>query len=168
VIPVISSHLWLFRDDSIWLNFVLGLPALAYMVYLLYTGVPVMMEIFEERGFLFSSAVLAVTSNYGLVADDYYKKSLAINRSLERDASAIEKEISADIEIDNEQGLIRILFNKGNLENYPEILQLKLQHATHANNDVRVELHHGQSNQYIGYLKTLLPEGKWYFELSGG
>lgn len=44
----------------LWLNFILGLPALAYTVYLLYTGVPIMMEISEERGFLFSSAVLAV------------------------------------------------------------------------------------------------------------
>lgn len=48
----------------LWLNLVVGLPALAYTVYLLYTGVPVMMEVTEERGFLFSSAVLAV----GLVA----------------------------------------------------------------------------------------------------
>lgn len=48
----------------LWLNFVFGLPALAYSVYLLYTGVPIMMEISQDRGFLFSSAVLAV----GLVA----------------------------------------------------------------------------------------------------
>ena len=48
----------------LWLNFVIGLPALAYSVYLLYSGVPIMMEISEDRGFLFSSAVLAV----GLVA----------------------------------------------------------------------------------------------------
>ncbi len=48
----------------LWLNFIAGLPALAYAVYLLYTGVPVMMEIPPERGFLFASAVLAV----GLVA----------------------------------------------------------------------------------------------------
>ncbi len=48
----------------IWLNFLVGLPALAYTVYLLYTGVPIMMQISEEKGFLFSSAVLAV----GLVA----------------------------------------------------------------------------------------------------
>jgi len=48
----------------LWLNMVLGIPALAYSVYLLYTGVPVMMGITEDRGFLFSSAVLAV----GLVA----------------------------------------------------------------------------------------------------
>lgn len=48
----------------LWLNFLVGLPALAYTVYLLYTGVPVMLEISKEKGFLFSSAVLAV----GLVA----------------------------------------------------------------------------------------------------
>jgi len=44
----------------LWLNLVLGLPALAYTVYLLYTGVPIMMDIPKERGFLFASAVLAV------------------------------------------------------------------------------------------------------------
>ena len=48
----------------LWINMVVGIPALAYTVDLLYTGVPVMMGISEDRGFLFSSAVLAV----GLVA----------------------------------------------------------------------------------------------------
>lgn len=48
----------------LWLNFIIGLPALAYTVYLLYLGVPIMMGISQDRGFLFSSAVLAV----GLVA----------------------------------------------------------------------------------------------------
>ncbi len=48
----------------LWLNMLLGLPALAYTVYLLYSGLPILMEIPTERGFLYSSAVLAV----GLVA----------------------------------------------------------------------------------------------------
>ena len=48
----------------LWLNFLVGLVALAYTVYLLYSGVPIMMEISEERGFLFSSAVVT----FGLVA----------------------------------------------------------------------------------------------------
>ena len=48
----------------LWLNFLIGLPALGYTVVLLYTGLPIMMGISEEKGFLFSSAVLAV----GLVA----------------------------------------------------------------------------------------------------
>ncbi|MCB1866036.1 MAG: YIP1 family protein [Chromatiales bacterium] len=45
---------------ALWLNFLVGLPALAYVVFLLYMGVPVMMEIPAERGFLMSSAILAV------------------------------------------------------------------------------------------------------------
>jgi len=48
----------------LWLNFVIGLFALAYTVKLLYTGVPIMMEIEDDRGFLFSSSILAV----GMVA----------------------------------------------------------------------------------------------------
>jgi hypothetical protein len=44
----------------LWLNLLIGLPALAYTVYLLYTGVPIMMGVPKERGFLFASAVLAV------------------------------------------------------------------------------------------------------------
>lgn len=48
----------------LWMNLIVGLPVLAYTIYLFYLGVPVMMEIPEERGFLFSSAVLA----FGLVA----------------------------------------------------------------------------------------------------
>lgn len=48
----------------LWVNFLAGLPALAYTVYLLYTGVPVIMNISQERGFLFASAVLT----FGLVS----------------------------------------------------------------------------------------------------
>ena len=44
----------------LWLNMLIGLPALAYTVYLLYSGLPILMEIPAERGFLYSSAVLAV------------------------------------------------------------------------------------------------------------
>lgn len=44
----------------LWLNFIVGLPALALSVRLLYTGLPIMMEIDGDRGFLFSSSILAV------------------------------------------------------------------------------------------------------------
>jgi len=59
-----ATPLWLvgffFLYPMLWVNMVIGLPALAYTVYLLYTGVPVMMGVSKERGFLFASAVLAV------------------------------------------------------------------------------------------------------------
>lgn len=47
----------------LWLNLIAGLPVLAFTTYLFYSGVPIMMEIPPERGFLFSSAMLA----FGLV-----------------------------------------------------------------------------------------------------
>ena len=48
----------------LWLNLLVGLPVLGYTVFIFYTGVPAMMEIPQERGFLFSCAVMA----FGLVA----------------------------------------------------------------------------------------------------
>ena len=48
----------------LWLNLLVGLPVLGYTVFIFYTGVPAMMAIPPERGFLFSSAVMA----FGLVA----------------------------------------------------------------------------------------------------
>jgi hypothetical protein len=44
----------------LWLNMILGLPALAYTVYLLYTGLPIMMGISKDRGFMYSTAILGV------------------------------------------------------------------------------------------------------------
>jgi hypothetical protein len=59
-----ATPLWVmglfFLYPVLWVNMLIGLPALAYTVYLLYTGVPVMMNVSQERGFLFASAVLAV------------------------------------------------------------------------------------------------------------
>jgi hypothetical protein len=45
---------------NIWVNMLAGLAAAAYAVYLLYEGLPILMKIPEERGFMFASAVLTV------------------------------------------------------------------------------------------------------------
>lgn len=44
----------------LWLNVSVGLVAVCYSVYLLYTGVPVIMKIPEGRAFLFSTSILTV------------------------------------------------------------------------------------------------------------
>jgi hypothetical protein len=44
----------------LWLDLILGCAAAGYAVYLLYIGVPIVMEIPPERGFLFASAMVAV------------------------------------------------------------------------------------------------------------
>ncbi|MCB1678623.1 MAG: YIP1 family protein [Halioglobus sp.] len=44
----------------LWLDLLIGVAAVSWSVYLMYLGIPIVMDIPEERGFLFSSAVLGV------------------------------------------------------------------------------------------------------------
>ncbi|MFW1677269.1 Yip1 family protein [Pontibacter sp. JAM-7] len=44
----------------LWFNVGVGLCAVCYSVYLLYTGVPVIMKIPEDRAFMFSTSILTV------------------------------------------------------------------------------------------------------------
>jgi len=44
----------------LWVDLLIGVGAVSWSVYLLYLGIPIVMGIPEERGFLFSSAVLAI------------------------------------------------------------------------------------------------------------
>jgi hypothetical protein len=44
----------------LWMDLLLGTIAVSWSVYLLYLGIPIVMDIPEERGFLFSSAVIAI------------------------------------------------------------------------------------------------------------
>ena len=108
---------------------------------------------------------LAVDTDDGLVADDYYKQGLAINSVIIRDQQATKLALSAVIEFDNNEKVINLKFDKGLLETYPDTLQLNLQHATRANSDVSLSLNRGMEDRYIAYLKQPITEGVWYFEL---
>jgi Yip1 domain len=44
----------------LWLDMLAGVAAVCWSVYLMYLGIPIVMGIPKERGFLFSSAVLAI------------------------------------------------------------------------------------------------------------
>ncbi|WP_237066682.1 Yip1 family protein [Microbulbifer guangxiensis] len=45
----------------LWLDILLATLAVAYAVYLLYLGIPIVMGVSEERGFLFASAIVTVS-----------------------------------------------------------------------------------------------------------
>lgn len=45
---------------ALWVDILVGVVAAAYCIYLLYIGVPIVMNIAPERGFLYASAVVAV------------------------------------------------------------------------------------------------------------
>lgn len=113
---------------------------------------------------------LAVDTDDGLVVDDYYKHGLEINRDISRDKKASALGLSAMIEFGNDDftndaKMFRVQFNKGSLENYPDELQLNLQHTTRQDYDITVLLNHGIGNQYIGHAKKSITEGVWYFKI---
>jgi len=45
---------------SLWLDLGVGVLVACHCIYLLYTGVPIVMSVAPERGFLFASAVVAI------------------------------------------------------------------------------------------------------------
>jgi hypothetical protein len=109
---------------------------------------------------------LAVNTDDGLVADDYYKEGMAINQSLRRDRAATELGLSAELIIEDTGDMIRLSFNKGALAAYPDNLSLHLQHATHAGHDQAIKLVRAPGGQYVGYLQNTVREGVWHVMLA--
>ena len=109
---------------------------------------------------------LAVDTDDGLVADDYYKQGLAINDVITLDKKASELNLSAVVQFQSSSKVINVQFDKGLLDDYPVSLELNFQHATRANSDISITLNHGIGDRYIGYLDEPITQGVWYFEVA--
>lgn len=97
---------------------------------------------------------IAFASADGLVAEDYYKQGLAINKRLAREEAAKRAGVSAQVEF--EPGTIRVLL-KGET---PDALFVHLAHATRAGHDLRLRLAQTGSGTYEAELPAL-PAGRW-------
>ena len=99
---------------------------------------------------------LAVTSSDGLVADDYYKRGLAINQELSRDHTALELGVVATVEA--REGVLRVRLESGGAP--PEAVFARLVHATRAGHDQRLRLARVAPGVYETGLPAL-PAGRW-------
>jgi uncharacterized protein len=82
---------------------------------------------------------LAIESSDGLVADDYYKRGLAINQTLSRERLALERHYRAQVTFSADARRVRVMLSgDGEL---PAAMQLQLAHPTRAGMDERVMLH---------------------------
>jgi hypothetical protein len=97
---------------------------------------------------------LAFSGADGLVADDYYKQGLAINRQLAREEAARTRGIAATIELGDERIRVRLSGAA------PEALFVHLAHATRAGHDVHLRLTRNASGVYEAPLEPL-PKGHW-------
>jgi len=107
----------------------------------------------------------AVTTEDGLVADDYYQKGKEINLDLARDRAATAYQLKATITIDYASRQLTLQFDKGTLQLKPETLQLAFFHATRQGNDFELSLNTSLQGDYYALLPTL-SQGKWHLQLS--
>ena len=87
----------------------------------------------------------------GLVADDYYKRGLEIDRVLQRTERARALGVSARLSIDS-GGDVRVQI-VGTV-NTPQTIGLSFAHATARARDLRAVLEHRGANLYTGKLTT--------------
>ena len=99
---------------------------------------------------------LAMATADGLVADDYYRQGLAINREIRRDQVARDLGVAASVEAFN--GVLRVRL--AGRAAPPEALFAKLVHATRAGHDLRLRLPRVAPETYETALPRL-PAGKW-------
>ena len=97
---------------------------------------------------------IAFASADGLVAEDYYKQGMAINRRLAREEAAQQRGISAALRLD--PASIRVELQGA----APEALFVHLAHATRAGHDLRLRLVPGADGVYAAELPPL-PAGRW-------
>ena len=97
---------------------------------------------------------MAFASADGLVADDYYKRGLAINAVLKREQEAARRGIEATIARERDQISVRLTGAA------PEALFLQLAHATRAGYDLRLRLARGSDGAYRAALPPLAA-GRW-------
>jgi uncharacterized protein len=97
---------------------------------------------------------IAFASADGLVAEDYYKQGLGINRVLAREEAARYRGISASVSL--EKNLLRVKLSGA----APEVIFVHLAHATRAGYDQRLRLTPGTDGTYETGLPTLAA-GRW-------
>ena len=107
-----------------------------------------------------ASAWMAVRSDDGVVADDYYKQGLSINRRLQRADVDPGRQLGATITVTT-LGEVRVLME--GLVDAPKELRLKLKRPA-ATRDEIVILRPGPDGEYVGMLSEQTP-GRWIVTL---
>lgn len=104
------------------------------------------------------TAWLAVSSNDGLVTDDYYKQGLAVNQSLQRDHQASRLGLQANVMRSEEN--VRLLLTAQGGVTLPPVITLRLAHPTRAGHDQVLEMAADGAGLYTGKLTANIV-GRW-------
>jgi hypothetical protein len=103
----------------------------------------------------FVTLTLAIQTADGLVATDYYKQGLAINRQLQREQKAASLKLRVQAVTDIERGVVRVHLE--GLGSLPGGLALRLVHPTRAGMDQTISLKASPDSWYEGRLESPPP-----------
>lgn len=107
---------------------------------------------------------LAVQSSDGLVVDDYYKRGLEINRTMERDRAAERYGLEAEMLFEADSARARIHIRSNESYSPPGTIKVSFLHATRAGYDKHGELTRIAPDIYQTDMPNLI-RGQWYILL---
>ena len=110
---------------------------------------------------------LAISSNDGLVFDDYHQQGKEINRVLERDAMASSLDLAAGIKLLPVSHSLELSLSHRESINLPDTLLLRFLHPTRAGEDVHLTLQRNGASKYHGTFPRL-SAGRWIVQLETG
>lgn len=104
---------------------------------------------------------IAFATSDGLVAEDYYKQGLGINRVLEREADAARRGVVARIELAGDRHRITVLLSGV----APAALHVRFAHATRSGHDLILRLARTGEGRYEAAVAQAFPPGHWIVQL---
>ena len=107
---------------------------------------------------------LAIESDDGLVADDYYKQGLAINQVIRRDEQAADLQLSANVLFNHENQRLRVVLRSESGHTLPAAIRLRILHPTRAGADQVVVLPASSAGVFDGAVLAL-KSGRWLLSL---
>jgi hypothetical protein len=107
---------------------------------------------------------LAIQSDDGLVADDYYKQGLAINQVIRRDQAAADRHLRANVLFNFDNQRVRVYLRSDTGYRPPDSIRLRLLHPTRAGADQVLEMHSSSAGVFDGAVLPLR-NGRWLLSL---
>lgn len=110
---------------------------------------------------------LAISTNDGLVVDDYYRHGKSINKVLKRDIAAAEYRLDAKLNFNFDQRLVNMKLTALPGFDLPDEIAVRFLNATRAGLDRELILKRTDAENYTAVLSAL-NTGQWYIQIEAG